>query len=90
MKTEFVILRASGEDASKGSRSTRFWLSFSDRVCSRSSYLESIAGSPSSPETATPFPQRGGCCEKGVPSSGEKIVLTALRSPRTLAALRSP
>src|SRR5260370_31336212 len=34
------------------------------------------------PETATPFPQRWGCFEKRRPSSGQKIVWTALRAPR--------
>ena len=33
------------------------------------------------PETATPFPQRWGCCEKGVPSSGEKTVRSKIQFP---------
>jgi hypothetical protein len=33
------------------------------------------------PETATPFPQRWSCCEKGVPSSGEKTVRWKIQFP---------
>src|SRR5712664_2096885 len=33
------------------------------------------------PETATPFPQRWSCCEKGAPSSGEKTVRWKIQFP---------